>query len=373
VDVEAAARVLEPCHHDLLVDDADGFELLLALREDGHGFASAVGHVHRHQAPERRVLVRHEEEPPVGVPDVRVGVGEALEQEGRLAVALAVGDPDLALVARAFVARDDQVPSVEGQVRAPDDLLLGRVLEDERVLVLGIAQPVEVDLREVVLVAGGHRSRLREARVVEAGLVRRPDDGGELRQDLVRKVLARGDVADVDLLPIAPAPREAVSEQGAVLGGRRPRESDGAVGAERVGVEQDALLALEAFADVEHGLVLEAGVPREEVPRALFLGDGHPREIQQLGEARLDRVAPRAVEVRARERVLGLDPFHRLRVRRVLEPAVRIGDLDRAVILDDGALLRRRIRRFRGTDSAADTGDDQAEQEGAHEAAPQEG
>ena len=118
VDVEAAARVLEPRRHDLLVHDADGFEPLLALREHGHRLASALRHVHGHQAPERRALVRHEEEAPVGIAHVRVGVGEALEEEGRLAVAIAVRDPDLALVARALVARDDQVPSVEGQVRA---------------------------------------------------------------------------------------------------------------------------------------------------------------------------------------------------------------------------------------------------------------
>src|SRR6185503_20034626 len=169
------------------------------------------------------------EEAPVGVSGVRVRVREALEKERRLAVALAVRDPDLALVARTLVAGDDQVSSVEGQVRAPDDFLLGGVLEDERVLVLRLAQPVEVDLREVVLVPRGHGARLREARVVEARLVRRPDDRGELREDLARR-----HVADVDLLPVAAATREAVAEERAVLGGGGPGESHGTVGAERV-------------------------------------------------------------------------------------------------------------------------------------------
>src|SRR6185295_18038326 len=192
-----------------------------------------------------------------------------------------------ALVARALVAGDHQVPPVQGQVRAPEDFLLVRRLEDERVLLLRITEPVEVDLGEVVLVPGGYGARLREARVVEARLVRRPDDGGELREHLVRKVLARRHVADVDLLPVAAAAGEAVPEQRSVLGGRRAHEGDRTVGAERIGVEQDALLPVEALPYVEDRLVLEAGVPREEIARALLLGHGDARKIEQRGEAGL--------------------------------------------------------------------------------------
>src|SRR5262249_39465737 len=45
----------------------------------------------------------------------------------------------------------------------------------------------------------------------------------------------------------------------------------------------------------------------------------------------------------ARERVLGLDPAHGVRVVGLLEPAIGVGDLDASVLLHDRVLFRRRV------------------------------
>ena len=349
VEGEAVAGILEALDHDLLVDHAGRVELLLRLRHHGHRRARAVGHVHGDHAAQRRVLVRDEEQTARGIPRIEVGVGEALEQELGLAVPAAVGHPDLRLVAGPLEAGQDQPAAVEAQARAPDHLLAVGGLEDERVLVLSLAHPVEVDLREIVLLARGHRARLREARVVEAAVLGGPGDARELGPlDLVRQVLARGHVADVDLLAVGAAAGEAVAQERAVPGGRGGDQGHRPVGAQGVSVEQDALGARQALAHAEHGLVLQPGVAREEVAVALLLGHGHARIVDERGQARLDGLPRGRVEVGARERVLGLHPSHRLGIVGRLEPTVGIGDLDAVVVLHHVRLLGRRIGQARG-------------------------
>src|SRR5262249_22213456 len=73
-------------------------------------------------------------------------------------------------------------------------------------------------------------------------------------------------------------------------------------------------------------------------------GHGHPRVVHQFREPRLDGLPSRSIQVRACERVLGVHPAHGLRSIGVLEPPIRIGDLDPVVVLHDRVLAGGRIR-----------------------------
>ena len=78
---------------------------------------------------------------------------------------LAVEDVDLGLARGAFEGGEDEEPAVARDV-VPKRHVLVRVLEDQRVLVLRVAQAVEVDLAEIVLVARGDGAGHGEALVV---------------------------------------------------------------------------------------------------------------------------------------------------------------------------------------------------------------
>ena len=84
---------------------------------------------------------------------------------------------------------------------------------------------------------------------------------------------------------------DAVGDVLAVVADRHARERDRAVLGPRVRVEQHPRLAVERVLHVEHALVLQAVVLREEVPAAVL---GRRRDllvVPQVGEALLDRLA----------------------------------------------------------------------------------
>ena len=61
---------------------------------------------------------------------------------------------------------------------------------------------------------------------------------------------------------------ESVADEGAVSGGLEAAEGGGAVGAEGVGIEEDAAGGVRGVGDVQDVLVLETVVAEEEVARA---------------------------------------------------------------------------------------------------------
>src|SRR5205085_8555424 len=99
---------------------------------------------------------------------------------------------------------------------------------------------------------------------------------------------------------------------------------------------------------VEHRLILETAVVREEVVPPTVQRGRCPREVESCTQTMGEPVAYGSVELGSRQRVLGLDPRNGLRTRRVFEPAIRIGDADTMQRLDDVRLARRGIDNWPG-------------------------
>ncbi len=95
--------------------------------------------------------------------------------------------------------------------------------------------------------------------------------------------LSRLEVDDEVLLPIAATARDAVSCILAVMREVNTLEGYGAIGAQLVGVEEHAGLAIEGILHVEHALVLKA-IVTIEVPLAIMLARGtNLLIVSQLG------------------------------------------------------------------------------------------
>ena len=94
---------------------------------------------------------------------------------------------------------------------------------------------VVIDLQQRIGAGGG----LRIATIEEPGAVMRPRRARELDPlQMISAVLARDDVAHAELLPVGAAAGRAVHHRAAILGEGEDRERDGAVGRQRVGIEQ---------------------------------------------------------------------------------------------------------------------------------------
>jgi hypothetical protein len=181
-----------------------------------------------------------------------------------------------------------------------------------------------------------------------------PADAGELGPaDQVREVLAGVDVADVDFLPVAAADGDAVGKKLAVEAVRLRLQGDGAVGAERVGVEHDRRLAAEFVQAADNVLVLQAVVLLEEVPVPLAVRQRVFGIVPELGQFRVDAVPHRPVDERARQGVFSIDPRLGLLGIGILEPAVRIGDFHPVKVVRGIAARGRRVLERSGVGRAS--------------------
>ena len=153
--------------------------------------------------------------------------------------------------------------------------------------------------------------------------------------DQVRLALrAVVDVLHAQLLPIGPGPAEAVGHQLAVLGYVQAGQGDRPVGRKGVGVEQRARLGVLARLNVQHRLVLEAGVLGKEVSPRLLGRQPVLGVVPEFGDPLLEPVALwEAVEVGESQLVLALDPLVGLGRVGVLEPSIRVGDFDAMVVV----------------------------------------
>ncbi len=193
------------------------------------------------------------------------------------------------------------------------------------------------------------------AAVEETGAVAAPAYARELHPlERVGGRLAAIDVKHMPFFPVRAGGRQAVGEIFAVLADRITLQGYGAVGRERVRIEQHARRGIERIGDVEHGLILQAVVARVEIFAAAQLRWAVTLEIPQLGQTLPEPVATGDLrEIGGRKPVLGLDPG--MCVRRVdcFQPAIGIGDLGAVVVVGLRSFFRlgigqrgRRIRRM---------------------------
>jgi hypothetical protein len=161
---------------------------------------------------------------------------------------------------------------------------------------------------------------------------------------VIAGVLAGGHVADQDLVPVAAAAGDRVAEQLAVVARGEIRQSHGAVGRQRVRVEQQPALAVQRVGHLEHRLVLQAGVVGEEPFPAELLRRAGALEVPQTGEAVADlRPLRDGLQERLRDLVLGRHPRLGVGGIVVLQPAVGIGNRGAVELLHHLHLAGRRI------------------------------
>ncbi len=224
------------------------------------------------------------------------------------------------------------------------EIAIRLVLPHEHIILLRIAQLVVIDLLEFAgraeLGAFGRRgvTAVEEAVLIEGGAA----EFAPL--DQVSGRLQRGEVVHHDLLPIAAGLLHAHGHVPVVLAGADGVVGGGARGIQHVGVNEDLVLAVEPFAHVDYGLVLQAAVLPHEVAVAHAHGAIHFREVVELLVTLCQCAAEGdLLQVGIGDRVLALHPIGRLGARIVLEPAVGVG-YPSAVQIIAGCRVFARIR-----------------------------
>ena len=201
-----------------------------------------------------------------------------------------------ALVARSLAGGDHDPPSPSRDTSHPETTSLrsgfsktsGRCPAGRRA---GGSRPAEV-----VLVALGHRPGLGEARVVEAlpsGSQLIAANFAQSRQS--RRSSTPSTSRTWMTCRSLPPLRERVGDERAVFARDERRQRRRAVGAQRVGIEEHARLAVDPVLHVEDGLVLQTGVAREEVPAASLDRDARCAGSRRARSARAtsaSRVGP---------------------------------------------------------------------------------
>ena len=310
------------------------------------------------RAPRLRPRVRgvHAHDPVVRRADVRAQPQRVVERDSaRDPVAALLHHPAFAgppveevqVVAAPADPRTEEDPAAVGRGRDVGDVLLCPALpEDERVALVRVAEDVGPHAPVVLLVTRRDGAFRGMARVVEAAVD--PRHRGALRiRDALREIAVARDVAHAERRHLVAAARQTVRDVAPVVRGVPPVERHEPVAIERVRIDDGAVRAAGAVADVEHVLLLVAAaagvkeLPRHR-PRRLEQPDGHEL-AQPPGEVRALR---QRVEDRARPGVLRVRPLADLGRGVLLEPAVGIGDALAVDQLDDVlAPGQRRPRR----------------------------
>ena len=174
------------------------------------------------------------------------------------------------------------------------------------------------------------RRSLGKTRIEEALAVLGPGEAREFDPlDLVSDRLPGGDVKHAHGPPVGAPVLNRVEDMAPVLAGHPFGERGRSVLGPGIGIDQQPLRSLEAFTNIERGLILEAAVALVEISPALFHRGAHTLVIIKLGHARLEGGAARQRgEETVGDAVLRIDPGLDLGVfaNVVLKPAIRIGD-----------------------------------------------
>ena len=213
--------------------------------------------------------------------------------------------------------------------------------EDQRIL-RGIAAKRVIEHVPVVhLLPGSNFARLGIAGVIETAIITFPGQAGGTRTlDDVGQQLVRGGFDDPQRTDFGSSRGGSVGNVLPVVRRYPPIERDGAVLGKRVHIDQNFIVAVDAFADVQHRLVLRALTAGVEVIVAADLGTTEVADLQQLIEPLVELLAARqVVENAARVRQLLGDPLLGGGTVAVFQPAIVVDDFVRVVIIGDGLLL----------------------------------
>ena len=346
--VESAGGVLQVFGEEQATTGAHALQQLRGLWDDVlPGLLCGVLRVHLHEAVVGRVHLGHHQELARGgheVDDGRFVVEAGLQRHplgGR------GGDAARAQVVEVHLEAVGAGAHVEGgelltlsDTRAHVEVAVLRVLPHEHVLLLRVAQLVVVHLLELAggaklgALGGGGVAAVEEAVLVPGG----PAELAPLQQ--VGGGLQGGEVVHHDLLPVAAGLLHAHGHVAVVVAGADGAVGGGAGRVQRVGVDEDLVLAIKALAYVDHALVLQAAVLPHEVELANAHGSAHLGEVVQLLVALGEAVAEGDLgQEGIRNGVLGLHPCGGLGACVVLQPAVRVGHPGSVQAVAGGAVL----------------------------------
>ncbi|OQB54275.1 MAG: hypothetical protein BWX98_02349 [Candidatus Aminicenantes bacterium ADurb.Bin147] len=210
-----------------------------------------------------------------------------------------------------------------------------RILVDKDVLFLGIAELVIEHLLELVLGRQLPAGRGLVITAVEESVLP-PGGSGEFHPaDPVGKLGFRGDVHHPDLAPIRSGFSAHDRHFRLAAGGTEEIDFDGSIGRKRVRIDEHLGRPLEAFLDIDDGLVLKPVVLGEEIMPADPERRRIPGIVVDIHQPLLQRLAEGDLfEMAERHGVLGLDPCLGLGRTVVFKPAVRVGDFRPEIIID---------------------------------------
>ena len=336
-----ALHVGEIGQQQLAADDRRAVEHVLALWHHlvlGH-LGRARVEVGRDDPQPRRILVGQPVEIAADIAREGPLVLQPLEDRARRELGRGeIDHGDLVAIVGALMRRDDEPFAVVGHDRTMAHLWPVGGGIDQRVGALRRAELMEIDL--LVLVERlelGALGGCGEARIIEARSILRPRQARELDPvDLVADAAAR-DVEDLYGTPVGAAVLHRIEQLAAVLRRGPFGERRRAVLRPAVGIDQHPARPIDAVAHIEHRLVLQPGIARVEIATALLHRHAEPLVIEQLLQAcREDVAARQRGEIGVGDGILVGDPLRDLGIGAdvVLEPAIRIGDLDAELFVD---------------------------------------
>src|SRR5258708_18633426 len=189
---------------------------------------------------------------------------------------------------------DQEPTAVVGEIHAGPIFGVAAFAEDQRIAGGISSEFVIKDVAVVHLLAGCDVSLVGIAGVVEAGVVVLPGNaGGAGALDGVGQKVAGLGLDDVQRGHLRSAGRGAVGEILSGFAGLVPIEGNGAVGGELVGVNQDAVLAVNSFPHIEDGLVLHAFAAGIEIIFVRQLRGGEASHGEPFGRSLVYFVAAR--------------------------------------------------------------------------------
>ena len=374
-----ALCVDEIFEHQSIADDRRAFERRFILRHQLARRRCRACDVGDDDPLARRILVGPPVEERAAIAEIVPVILHASHQRARRRIGAGeIDQGDRIARVRPFGRSHDQPASVIRHLGAvvPARMIGGR--EDQPVLGLGSAEPMEIDRLVLVQLLKGMRAGLRKARIEEARSVLRPVEIGEFDPaDLVARRLPGRHVEHAHRAPVGAAVLDRIEEMAPVLRGPPFGERRRAVLRPAVGIDQHARRAIKAVTHIEYRLVLKPVVARIEIAASSPLRDAEPFVIVDLGHPRPDRLAAgQRLEEGVGDRILGRHPFPHLGIGAhvIFEPAIGIGDALPEMLLHHIAPLRLGImdrRPLRGRERREEKGgQDEKESGPAHEKAP---